>query len=296
MKLSNSIISIKGLGPKARDKLNAIGIYNLEHLLFQLPFRYQNKTSITPLNKVHAGDEILVQLTIESIETPPTRPSAKTSQLLCYLIDKNNLHLLLRFFHFNQYQKQQLVRGNIIQCFGEIKIGKDGLEMHHPEYRLISKGQKTLLERTLSPIYPLTGNITQIQMKKWINIAMDTLKISPLIDNFESLPNHSMPSLKQALETLHHPKEDENLEQIEEFKHIAQQRLIIEELCAQQLSLLKLKKQRKNKVANIFIIKDTLSNKLHSNLGFELTNAQQRRSRRPSGLRKTNWYHPIIRC
>jgi hypothetical protein len=34
-----------------------------------------------------------------------------------------------------------------------------------------------------------------------------------------------MPSLKQALEILHHPKENENLEQIEAFKHIAQQRL-----------------------------------------------------------------------
>jgi RecG-like helicase len=35
-------------------------------------------------------------------------------------------------------------------------------------------------------------------------------------------------------------------------------RLIIEELCAQQLSLLQLKKQRKNKTTNIFKIKDNL--------------------------------------
>jgi hypothetical protein len=48
---------------------------------------------------------------------------------------------------------------------------------------------------------------------------MDALKNSPLRDNFESLTNHSMPSLKQALEILHHPKEGENLAQIEAFKH-----------------------------------------------------------------------------
>jgi hypothetical protein len=46
----------------------------------------------------------------------------KTRQLLCYLIGENNRRLLLRFFHFNQYQKQRLVRGDIIQCFGEIKM------------------------------------------------------------------------------------------------------------------------------------------------------------------------------
>jgi ATP-dependent DNA helicase RecG len=271
-KLSDPIISINGLGPKAQEKLNACGIYNLEHLLFHLPLRYQNKTHFRKLNSVRVRDEVLVQLTIESIEVVPTR----NSQLLCRLTDEDNRRLLLRFFHFNQYQKQQLVRGDIIQCFGEIKIGKDGLEMHHPEYRLISKGQSTLLEKTLSPIYPLTGNIHQPQMKKWVNAAMDALKKSPLVDNLVSMPKHTMPSLKQALEILHHPKEDENLQQIEAFQHIAQQRLIIEELCAQQLSLLKLKKQRKNKTANVFATKDRLSAQLHTNLDFTLTNAQQR--------------------
>jgi ATP-dependent DNA helicase RecG len=51
MELSDPIISINGLGPKAQEKLNACGIYNLEHLLFHLPYRYQNKTSFGQLNQ-----------------------------------------------------------------------------------------------------------------------------------------------------------------------------------------------------------------------------------------------------
>nr|MCS5589629.1 ATP-dependent DNA helicase RecG [Candidatus Thioglobus sp.] len=185
--LSDPIISLNGLGPKAQDKLNNIGIYNLEHFLFHLPLRYQNKTKLTSLDDAQVGSEILVQLTIDRIEEAATRQR----QLLCYLSDDNNRTLLLRFFHFNQYQKQQLVRGDIIQCFGEVKIGRDGLEIHHPEYRLISKNQPNLLEKTLSPIYPLTGNIHQAQLKKWINIALETLKNSPLSDNFENLAKNS---------------------------------------------------------------------------------------------------------
>ncbi len=270
--LSDAIISIHGLGPKAQNKLNTIGIYNLEHLLFHLPLRYQNKTYFTPLNKARLGDEVLVQLVIQRVESL----LGKRRQLLCYLADENNQSLLLRFFHSNHYQKQQFVRNDIVQCFGEIKIGKEGLEMHHPEYRLISKGQSTLLEKTLSPIYPLTGNISQIQMQKWVNIAIDILQKSPLEDSFTSLSNDNMPSLKQALKTLHHPQKDEDLHSIMQFKHIAQQRLIVEELCAQQLSLLRLKKQRKRKTTNIFTIKNTLSKQLLASLGFELTSAQQR--------------------
>jgi ATP-dependent DNA helicase RecG len=270
--LSDSIISINGLGPKAQEKLNAIGIYNLEHLLFHLPHRYQNKTRLTKLNQAQVGEEALVELTIERIEEAPTRQR----QLLCYLSDEHDRTLLLRFFHFNQYQKQNFTRRDTVQCFGEIKIGRDGLEMHHPEYRLITKGQPNLLEKTLSPIYPLTGNIHQAQLKKWIDIALETLKKSPLSDNFENLAKNSMPSLKQALETLHHPKEGENLDQIAEFRHISQQRLIIEELCAHQLSLLKLKNERKRKISNIFEIKTHLSDRLLNDLGFKLTNAQRR--------------------
>lgn len=272
MSLDDPIISINGLGPKARDKLNALGIYNLEHLLFHLPLRYQNKTQFTSLKSARLGSEILTQLTIESVETTPSR----RPQLVCILSDEWDRKLLLRFFQFNQYQKQRFIRGDIIQCFGEVKFGQNTLEMHHPEYRLISKGQDTLLEKTLSPIYPLTGNIHQPQMKKWVGIAMEALRKSTVLDNFSGLKKNAMPSLKQALETLHHPKENENLQDISEFKHIAQQRLIIEELCAQQLSLLQLKKKRKHQIANVFTLKNTLSNQLHNNLGFALTQAQQR--------------------
>ena len=287
--LSDSIIAIHGLGVKAQDKLNAIGIYNLEHLLFHLPLRYQNKTQFTALNKACVGTEILVQLTIENVETVST---TRTQQMVCHLTDATGRYLLLRFFHFNQYQKQQWVRGNIVQCFGEVKIGQEGLEMHHPEYRLISKGQASLLEKTLSPIYPLTGNIHQPQMKKWVAVAMEALQKSPLLDNFEQLSD-SMPSLKQALAILHHPQEGENLVEIAEFKHIAQQRLIIEELCAQQLSLLKLKKQRKRKTANLFVIKNTLPHQLHQHLGFTLTKAQQRSIAEINRDLSSN--HPMLR-
>lgn len=270
--LSDALITLNGLGRKTAEKLATIGIYNLEHLLFHLPNRYQNKTTLTLLNQAQVGTEILLQLTIQRIEETLTN----RRQLLCHLADKNNQRLLLRFFHFSQYQKQSFVRGDIIQCFGEIKIGQQGLEMFHPEYRLISKGQDNLLEKTLTPIYPLIAGVRQTQMKAWIDIALKTLQKLHILDNFAALSATKMPNLKDALQTLHHPNTDENLDQIGEFKHRAQQRLVIEELCAHRLSLLKLKQAHKTKIANIFTIKTQLSAQLLNNLNFKLTVAQQR--------------------
>ena len=268
--ISDPIISIKGLGKKTSDRLNQLGIHTLEHLVFHLPSRYQDKTSITPLSDARINDEILIEATIDRIEVIPSRQR----QLHCYLSDQQNHRILLRFFHFTQYQKQALIRGESMQCFGEIKIGRKGLEMHHPEYRITSQNQRPLLEQNLSPIYPLCSGISQNKMKQWINYSLEVLKISQLDDYFEKITQHSMPSLKSSLMLLHHPEKNEDLSKIETFKHISQQRLIIEELATHQLSLLKTKKARKGKKTNAFKLKNTLSDKLLDSLDFKLTNAQ----------------------
>ena len=269
--LSDSLISISGLGEKTSERLNQLGIYTLEHLLFHLPHRYQDKTRITPLNEAQVGNEILTELTIERIEEAPSRQR----QLLCYLVDEHNHRLLLRFFHFNQYQKQALVRGEVIQCFGEVKIGRQGLEMHHPEYRLTSQ-QSTLFEATLTPVYPLCQGVTQKKLKQWINIALEVLKNTAIDDHFEKMAKNTMPSLSEALFLLHHPNKGEKLTQIADFCHICQQRLIIEELAAHQLSLKQVKLRRKSKISNIFTLETELSELLLKSLDFDLTAAQRR--------------------
>ena len=270
--LSDPIISISGLGKKTSDRLNQLGIHTLEHLLFHLPSRYQDKTSITPLSSASVNDEILIEASIDRIEVIPSRQR----QLLCYLSDNQNHRVLLRFFHFTQYQKQALVRGEKIQCFGEIKIGRQGLEMHHPEYRIISQDQKPLFEPTLTPVYPLCAGVSQNKMKQWVNKALEVLKASVIDDYFEKITNNTMPSLKDSLFLLHHPNKDEDLLKIESFNHISQQRLIIEELATHQLSLLKIKEARKSKESKPISIRSSLSNKLISSLEFDLTSAQSR--------------------
>jgi ATP-dependent DNA helicase RecG len=270
--LSDPVISISGLGKKTSDRLNQIGIYSLENLLFHLPIRYQDKTQITSLSAAKVGDEILVELTIDKLEEVPTRQR----QLLCYLSDNNNQKLLIRFFHFNHYQKQTFVRGEYIQCFGEIKIGRSGLEMHHPEYRLISQKQKPLLDSTLTPVYPLTAGITQNKIKLWVAQALDILRATVINDYFERIAKNTMPNLKDSLYLLHHPKKGEDLISISNFKHIAQQRLIIEELAAQKLNLLRIKARRKTQKSSIFSINENLPSKLIESLDFKLTGAQLR--------------------
>ena len=76
--LSDPIISISGLGKKTSDRLNQLGIHTLEHLVFHLPSRYQDKTTITPLSKARVNDEILIELNIDISPKKYSKPISNT--------------------------------------------------------------------------------------------------------------------------------------------------------------------------------------------------------------------------
>ena len=40
------ITQLKGVGPALEKKFNQIGIYNVQDLLFHLPFRYEDRTRV----------------------------------------------------------------------------------------------------------------------------------------------------------------------------------------------------------------------------------------------------------
>ena len=60
--------------------------------------------------------------------------------MLCRISDGSGF-LTLRFFYFTTQQQNGLARGARLRCFGEARRGPKGLEMVHPEYRLLSAHQ-----------------------------------------------------------------------------------------------------------------------------------------------------------
>ena len=63
-------------------------------------------------------------------------PKVGRTRLLCRLHDITG-RVSLRFFYTNAFQRQQMQVGMRIRCFGEVRRGLQGLEMIHPEYRVI---------------------------------------------------------------------------------------------------------------------------------------------------------------
>ena len=262
--------TLNGVGIKMSEKLDKIGLFSVSDLLFHLPLHYQDRAKIYPIGELQDGMQVSVQGSITSCNVQ----MGKRKILKCQITDETGI-VNLNFFHFTAAQKNSFRNGQLIKCFGEFKHGYQGFEITHPEYKLIQQKEERQAEDILTPVYPSTEGLKQNGLRKLALQAIDMLKqnnIDELLPT--SLLSHPI-SLQAALLYLHQPPQDANIEQLENKTHPAQQRLIIEELIAQQISLLAMRASAQTQQS--FSIKNSvlLQKKLLSNLGFKPTNAQE---------------------
>ncbi len=270
-----SVSTLKGVGLRVAERLARIHIYTIQDLLFHLPIRYQDRTQIRAIAALRPGDECVVIGTVEHSEIV-----YRKRRMLLVSVDDGTGRVLLRFFYFNNTQRENFSRGVNVRCFGEVRRGLKGPEMVHPEYEIQHNDYIAKVEDHLTPIYPTTEGLHQLSLRRltsqalqWIRtkdtLGLDLLPIPPEIDG-------QRVSIEDALQFVHRPPPDADTELLTLGKHPMQRRLAFEELLAQQLSLAKLRLQMQKQSAIAIVSNGNLYSKLLNNLEFQLTNAQQR--------------------
>jgi ATP-dependent DNA helicase RecG len=252
------------------DKLAAAGIERIEDLLFHLPLRYQDRTRITPIGALQPGSDVVVEGEIRVADIA----FGRRRSLLCRIQDATGT-LSLRFFHFSAAQKSNLQPGCRLRCFGEVRRGASGLEMYHPEYRLIDTIGAVPVEDALTPVYPSTAGISQATWRKLCLQAVELVAHGALPDLLPAGHGPGM-SLFEALAYLHGPPPDAPQQLIRDARHPAQLRLALEELVAHNLSLEKLRRQQQARGATDLAGGEAAMRAFIDALPFKLTGAQRR--------------------
>src|SRR3954464_5082529 len=157
---------MRGVGAALAEKLQRIGVSQVQDLLFVLPLRYEDRTRVEPIGVLVPGTRAVVEGEVQLTEITFRR----RRQMLCRISDGSGF-LTLRFFYFSAAQQNGLVRGARIRCFGEVRRGPFGLEMVHPEYRRVGD-EPPALEETLTPIYSSTEGIAQSRLRALISQAL----------------------------------------------------------------------------------------------------------------------------
>lgn len=268
------VTELKSVGEKFAEKLHKLGIYHVQDLLFHLPLRYQDRTRITPIGALRPNSDVVIEGEVKAADVV----FGKRRSLAVRLQDGTGT-ITLRFYHFSAAQKNKLSKGTLIRCYGEARRGRSGLELYHPEYSYVDELDETPTEKFLTPIYPSTDGLTQARWRQLMGQVVTLIKNGRAIDDLMPpalLAPYGLPELPQALLYLHQPPAEASQLQLEESQHPAQKRLIMEELLAHHLSLLKMRAEVQKDLAPQFAPSKKLREGLLSNLPFSPTGAQQR--------------------
>ena len=266
--------SLPGVGPRVAEKLATRGLLSLQDLWLHLPRQYEDRTSLVPIRHLRPGVAAQVEGTVEAVERGfRYRPSLRVA-----IGDESQATLVLRFFHFRAQQVAQFAPGVRVRCYGTPRAGAKGMEIVHPSYRVVGDAEDGALNERLDPVYPAIEGIGPGALRKLIGQALDKL---PDAEALELLPGAmrdelQLPSLRDALLTMHRPPRDADVAALLAGTHPAQQRLALEELLAHHLSLRRQRIALQRHRAHALAGAGTLVARLREGLPFSLTNAQER--------------------
>lgn len=264
--------TLKGVGPSLAEKLEKIGLLSVQDMLFHLPLRYEDKTRVTTVRDLLVGTStnIIGEITDNQIT------HGKRRMLVVTLHDGTG-SIQLCFFSFSASQKNSLAIGKTIRCYGEVKRGPRGYQIVHPEYKSLDDDiALTPVEETLTPVYPSTDGLRQVSLRSLTEQSLIRLQRGQVEELLPATIFNEQYSLSEALTIIHRPPPDISVEQLEQGRHPAQQRLIKEELLAHNLSMLKLR-QNSDVHDSVSLLGDDKVNQQFLNaLPFSPTNAQAR--------------------
>ena len=266
------IQNIRGVGPKIAESLSNLGIYQVEDAVFHLPYRYEDRTNLTPIGDAPFETPLLIEG-----EIVKSTVVFRGRRMLITEIYDGTGRLTMRMFHFAFAQHKNLKEGYKIRCFGSIRHGPKGKEMIHPQYQVFSKGDEIEIEDHLTPIYPSTSNLQQGRIRKMIKESILYCQKNDLLKEYWEKDNgDNFEDLLSALTFIHNPPTETNLELLSSCQHPAQRKLIKEELVAHILCSGMLKRETELRKSPLMNSTSTQEDIFLDLLGFKLTNAQLR--------------------
>ncbi len=248
--------------------LAKLGLLRDIDLALHLPLRYEDETRVTAIADARDGEPVQIEgVVVDSrVEFRPRR------QLVVRVEDASG-ELLLRFLHFYPSHQKALAVGARLRVRGEPRGGFLGREMVHPSFKAVDGS--TPLAAALTPVYPTSAQLPQAYLRKAVASALQRAPLDELLP--PSLLPAGLPTLKAALQCLHHPAPNAMLATLEDRSHPAWQRLKFDELLAQQLSQRQAQRERAAlRAPALRAAADGLPQRLLAALPFALTGAQAR--------------------
>src|SRR4030042_4988225 len=157
MNLSDPIERLALVGPTYAKRLEKLGIFTIEDLLYHLPFRYDDFSLISPIERVQAGETLTVTGKVDQIENSYTKNGKKFQKAV--ISDQTGK---IQAVWFNQpFLTKTIKIGENYNFSGKCDwFGREKM-LVSPEYEKIPNNVHT---GRLVPVYPETYGVSS----KWL--------------------------------------------------------------------------------------------------------------------------------
>lgn len=269
------IQSLKGVGPARSEALISIGITTVQDLLYFIPRRYIDRSTILTIQQLQVDMIATVIGRVTSVGVRPGRRSFLTLSL-----QDTTGNLTCTWFRGVHFLRHVFSKGDLVMVSGKVAQYRT-LQMTHPDYEILdheSDGEESLNAGRIIPIYPSNASLVKVRlggkvMRRLVNTALET----HLTHVQEHLPQvllkkRALCSLQEALTEVHFPTHAQKLP-------AAQRRLAYDELFTMELMLALRRariKQARTKEQHPAPSHYALIEPFIANLPYTLTNAQKR--------------------
>lgn len=258
MDIYSNVSMLKGVGPKATEKLNRCGIFSVLDILLYFPRDYdfiENNVEFKAIN----GEQRLILLCEAKLFKRDVR--TKNGKILTTIDFQYGGHRVIAKWFNQPYIKNNFEKGKKYNLMGKFKMVGNMIEVVGP---IIVCSEA--ISNEILPKYPLKGDISNKLFEKLINTILTDINIKENLPQY-ILDKYQLISLDKAIRNIHFPENRNILER-------AKTRLKFQELFTYSLKLLILKhKLKKNNNGIIFNWSDELK-RFKESLPFPLTNAQ----------------------
>jgi len=270
--LDRPVQFLKGVGPKRADAFGRMGIRTARDLLYHVPRRYDDASTITPIGRLDVGVDATAVGRVRSKGVIPTRRGLRIFQAV--LEDESGM--ITAAWPGQPWLERKIREGDTLLVTGPVKFFH-GRQIQPREMTVVSRAADAdpvdAARGRIYVTYPASEDLPQWVLRDVFARNLDALLGWADDDEYlagAGLSRRGLPSLSQALTLVHRP---ENLRSAEEGRR----RLAFDELFFLQLVQAQARRRATELEPGIAHVRtNELIRPLHEALPFTLTEAQAR--------------------
>src|SRR3954447_23129072 len=193
---------LRGVGPVRAESLRKLGIVTARDLLYHIPHRYEDASTISPIASLETGMDGTIIGKVISKGIIPTRRGLRIFQAV--LQDESGM--IEASWPGQPFLDRTIEKGDLMLLTGSVRFFH-GRQLQPREYIQLGKDEDDIKAGKVLAVYPATEGLSFKVIRGIIDAHLDSLL--PMIKEYlpeDILRGVGLPSLRDAIRMVHRPE------------------------------------------------------------------------------------------